>query len=99
MDEDLALHKAIAEATGNPEFVRFLEFIGRHLIPRRTVSGLQDTMGGQRAYLELIQEEHRRIHEAIRLHDANGAREAMRRHLTRAIARYRRLAVERRRAA
>src|SRR3954464_9578114 len=40
VDEDLALHRAIAEATGNPEFVRFLQFIGRHLIPRRSVSGL-----------------------------------------------------------
>src|SRR5438105_8850576 len=40
VDEDLALHRAIAEATGNAEFPRFLQFIGRHLIPRRTVSGL-----------------------------------------------------------
>jgi hypothetical protein len=46
-------------ATGNPEFPRFLQFIGRHLIPRRTVSGLPERMGGQRAYLALIQEEHR----------------------------------------
>src|SRR3954462_5431826 len=49
VDEALAFHRAIAEATGNPEFVRFLGFIGRHLIPRRTVSGLPDRMGGQRA--------------------------------------------------
>src|SRR4051794_10880774 len=40
VDEDLAFHRAIAEATGNPEFPRFLQFIGRHLIPRRTVSSL-----------------------------------------------------------
>src|SRR6185436_9923689 len=70
VDEDLELHRAIAQATGNPEFARFLQFIGRHLIPRRIVSGLPESMGGQRAYLDLIQEEHRRIVEAIRSRDA-----------------------------
>src|SRR4051812_16193076 len=64
VDEDLELHRAIALATGNPEFVRFLQFIGRHLIPRRIVTGLPESMGGRRAYLEVIQEEHRRIYEA-----------------------------------
>ncbi|HKQ27826.1 MAG TPA: FCD domain-containing protein, partial [Burkholderiales bacterium] len=65
VDEDLGFHRAIADATGNPEFARFLQFIGRHLIPRRTVSGLPERMGGRKAYLELIQEEHRRIFSAI----------------------------------
>jgi GntR family transcriptional repressor for pyruvate dehydrogenase complex len=99
VDEDLALHRAIAEATGNPEFVRFLQFIGRHLIPRRTVSGLTESMGGTKAYLRLLQEEHRRIVAAIRGRDARAAREAMRRHLTRSIERYRKLADERRQVA
>src|SRR2546421_623336 len=81
--EGRELHRASAEATGNPEFARFLQFIGRHLIPRRIVSGLPETMGGRRAYLELIPEEHRRIYEAIRSRDPKAAREAMRRHLTR----------------
>ncbi|HEY7239898.1 MAG TPA: FadR/GntR family transcriptional regulator [Burkholderiales bacterium] len=99
VDEDLAFHRAIADATGNPEFPRFLQFIGRHLIPRRTVSGLPERMGGQEAYLALIQEEHRRIFEAIRGHDPGAAREAMRRHLTRSLERYRRLAAERRQVA
>jgi DNA-binding FadR family transcriptional regulator len=99
VDEDLAFHRAIAQATGNPEFPRFLQFIGRHLIPRRTVSGLPERMGGQKAYLALIQEEHRRIFEAIRDRAAGAAREAMRRHLTRSLERYRELAAERRQAA
>jgi GntR family transcriptional regulator, transcriptional repressor for pyruvate dehydrogenase complex len=99
VDEDLAFHRAIADATGNPEFPRFLQFIGRHLIPRRTVSGLPERMGGQQAYLALIQEEHRRIFEAIRDHAAGAAREAMRRHLTRSLERYRKLAAERQQAA
>jgi DNA-binding FadR family transcriptional regulator len=99
VDEDLAFHRAIASATGNAEFPRFLQFIGRHLIPRRTVSGLPERMGGQRAYLELIQEEHRRIHDAIAQGDAKAAREAMRRHLTRSLERYRKLAAEQKKAA
>ena len=98
VDEDLAFHRAIAEATGNAEFPRFLQFIGRHLIPRRTVSGLPEQMGGRRAYLALIQEEHRRIYQAIERRDPRGAREAMRRHLTRSLERYRRLAAQRKAA-
>jgi DNA-binding FadR family transcriptional regulator len=99
VDEDLAFHRAIAEATGNAEFARFLQFIGRHLIPRRTVSGLPERMGGQRAYLALIQDEHRRICQAIESRDPKAAREAMRRHLTRSLERYRKLAAEQKAAA
>jgi DNA-binding FadR family transcriptional regulator len=99
VDEDLAFHRAIAEATGNPEFARFLQFIGRHLIPRRIVSGLPERMGGQRAYLALIQEEHRRIADAIAAGEPKAARDAMRRHLTRSIDRYRKLAAEQKKAA
>jgi len=99
VDEDLAFHRAIAQATGNGEFPRFLQFIGRHLIPRRTVSGLPERMGGRRAYLAIIQEEHRRIFDAIRDRDPKAAREAMRRHLTRSLERYRRLGAEQKKAA
>jgi DNA-binding FadR family transcriptional regulator len=99
VDEDLAFHRAIAEATGNAEFPRFLQFIGGHLIPRRTVSGLPERMGGERAYLALIQEEHRRIYQAIESRDPKGARDAMRRHLTRSLERYRKLAAEQKKAA
>src|SRR5438067_2171678 len=99
VDEDLGFHRAIAEGTGNPEFVRFLQFIGRHLIPRRTVSGLPERMGGRRAYLGLIQEERRRIYDAIAAAEPKAAREAMRRHLTRSLDRYRKLAAEQKKAA
>ena len=99
VEEDIGFHRAIAEATGNPEFARFLQFIGRHLIPRRTVTGLPERMGGQRAYLVLIQEEHRRIYDAIAAGDAKAARDAMRRHLMRSLERYRKLAAEQQKAA
>ena len=99
IDEDLELHRTIAEGTGNPQFPRFLQFIGRHLIPRHIVSGMPQTMGGQRAYLDLLQAEHRRIVEAIRDHDPKAAREAMRRHLGRSLERYRKLIAEQQAAA
>jgi len=92
VDQDLELHRAIAAATGNSQFPRFLQFIGRHLIPRRMVSGMPQTMGGRRAYLELLQGEHKAIVEAIQNRDAKAARDAMRRHLTRSVERYRKLA-------
>jgi DNA-binding FadR family transcriptional regulator len=56
-------------------------------------------MGGERAYLALIQEEHRRIAQAIESRDPKAAREAMRRHLTRSLERYRKLAADSQQAA
>ncbi len=94
IDEDFAFHQAIAEATGNPHFTRFLEFLGRFLIPRQSVRvGLK---AGQdlRAYLQRIQAEHRTIADAIAVGDVSTARRAMRRHLLGSRQRYQRLAAE-----
>ncbi len=35
--EDFAFHRAIAGATGNAQFPRFLAFLGSHVIPRQSV--------------------------------------------------------------
>ena len=35
--EDIAFHHRIAAATGNSHFVRFMEFLGRFMIPRQSV--------------------------------------------------------------
>jgi len=90
--EDFALHRTIAWSTGNPRFAEFLEFLGRHVIPRQSVRGALSTPAEQRRYLARIQREHRRICAAIRAGDPAGARRAMRAHLTRSLERYRRLA-------
>jgi GntR family transcriptional repressor for pyruvate dehydrogenase complex len=87
VDEDYLFHRAIAEATGNQQFPRFLEYLGRFIIPRQTVR-----ISGGRAYLDAFQREHRSIHDAIRKHDSAGARAAMRQHLTKSRDRYRKLA-------
>lgn len=90
--EDFAFHRAIAEATGNAQFPRFLAFLGSHVIPRQSVRLSADTPAERRAYLERIQGEHARIVAGIAAGDPVEARRAMRDHLTRSLARYRRLA-------
>ncbi len=90
--EDFAFHRAIAEATGNRQFPRFLAFLGSHVIPRQSVRLLVDTPAERRAYLGRIQHEHARIVSGISDQDPAEARRAMREHLTRSLERYRRLA-------
>ena len=90
--EDFACHRAIAEATGNAQFPRFLAFLGSHVIPRQSVRLSVDTPAERRAYLERIQHEHERIVSGISHRDPAEARRAMREHLTRSLERYRELA-------
>jgi GntR family transcriptional repressor for pyruvate dehydrogenase complex len=90
--EDFAFHRAIAEATGNDQFPRFLAYLGSHVIPRQSVRLDMDTPAERRLYLERIQVEHARIVTAISDKDVAEARRAMRDHLTRSLDRYRTLA-------
>ena len=90
--EDLALHCSIADATGNPQFRRFLEHLGRFIIPRQTIRGGPGLP--KRAYSQTFQGEHRDIVQAIRAGAVARARAAMRRHLVNSRKRYRRLAAK-----
>jgi GntR family transcriptional repressor for pyruvate dehydrogenase complex len=89
--EDFAFHRAIAEAAGNAHFVRLLEFLGRHVIPRQSLRMTLAAPEEQRRYLVRIQSEHRRIAEAVGARDPSGARRVMRAHLSNSLARYRKL--------
>jgi GntR family transcriptional regulator, transcriptional repressor for pyruvate dehydrogenase complex len=91
VDQDFAFHCSIAHATGNPKFLRFLEYLGRLIIPRQTINL---TSGGMRriAYLKIFQKEHRAILDAIRGKAVAPARAAMRRHLHNSRKRYQKLA-------
>jgi GntR family transcriptional repressor for pyruvate dehydrogenase complex len=87
---DLEFHAAIAAATGNPLFLRFVEFVGPKLIPRGSLPA--NSVGPEfRAYLEGVQAEHHAIADAIAARDAGAARAAARLHLEHAYERYRRL--------
>ncbi len=91
IDQDFALHCSIAQATGNPKFLRFLDYLGRFIIPRQTVnlaSGGVSRMG----YFRTFQKEHRVIVDAIRRGAIVEARAAMRRHLLNSRKRYQKLA-------
>jgi DNA-binding FadR family transcriptional regulator len=94
IDEDFLFHLAIAKATGNAQFAHFLEYLGRFIIPRQTIRVGAHHPEGRRAYLDLFQTEHRAIQAAIVGADVEGARDAMRRHLTNSQVRYRRLVAE-----
>lgn len=89
VQEDFALHAAITEATGNPQFRRFLEFLGQHIIPRVRVRVAAPDLPG---YLRMIQGEHHAIVEAIEAHAIGPAQHAMRTHLLNSRERYRKLA-------
>jgi len=90
--QDFALHCSIADATGNPQFRRFLEHLGRFVIPRETIPGGPGIP--KRTYSETFQQEHRDIVQAIRGGAVSQARAAMRRHLSNSRKRYQRLAAK-----
>lgn len=92
VDQDFAFHRAIAVASGNPQFGRFLEMLGRIVIPRQSIRVVERSAQAQRRYLATVQLEHARIVEAIAAGDAPAARRAMRTHLSRGLARYTALA-------
>jgi GntR family transcriptional regulator, transcriptional repressor for pyruvate dehydrogenase complex len=92
IDQDFALHCSIADATGNPQFRRFMEHLGRFIIPRQTIRGGPGMP--KRAYGETFQKEHRDIVQAIRNGAVSPARAAMRRHLLNSRNRYQKLAAK-----
>jgi DNA-binding FadR family transcriptional regulator len=94
-EADFTLHRAVFAATRNPHFLRFLEGIGRHAIPRRALGLVERSEAERRAYLAQVRDEHARVTAAIRAADAPAARAAMRAHLQAARARYTKLAAER----
>jgi GntR family transcriptional repressor for pyruvate dehydrogenase complex len=93
VEEDFSFHCAIADATGNPQFRRFLEYLGRFIIPRETIRGGPDAKR-QRTYADTFQREHRQILQAIRGGAVTQARAAMRRHLMNSRRRYQKLATK-----
>ena len=93
VDQDFAFHCSIATATGNPKFRRFLDYLGRFIIPRNSVT-LVTGAAKRRVYLMTFQREHRAILNAIQSRSVAQARAAMRRHLLNSRSRYRKLAAK-----
>jgi DNA-binding FadR family transcriptional regulator len=91
VDQDFAFHCAIADATGNPQFRRFLEYLGRFIIPRQTIWGRSAPVLN-RTHLDMFQKEHRLIVQAIKARAVTKARAAMREHLLNSRRRHQKLA-------
>ncbi|OSQ43069.1 FadR/GntR family transcriptional regulator [Thalassospira sp. MCCC 1A01428] len=85
---DYEFHRAIADATNNRRYGEFLEYLGDKTIPRAQLRRKPTEAEDQKAYMEKILAEHHRIYDAISLRDAEGAREAMREHLSQSQTRY-----------
>lgn len=81
VSEDMAFHRAIAEATGNAQFVRLLAFLEQYLREAMRV-----TRGNEARYAEFMQQvrlEHQAIVAAIAANDPDAARRAATEHLLR----------------
>ena len=86
---DFEFHKAIAAATNNPQFIEFLDYLGRRTIPRAQFKQLMKNYEPARAYRQQLLDEHRAIMEAISMRDPERAQKAMRTHLKGSQERYR----------
>lgn len=83
VDEDVAFHRAIVEATKNPFFRDLSDFLDRRV---RTFirTARANTAKQQDGLIRAVQEEHQAIFDAIRAQDAQAARKAAEDHLHRA---------------
>jgi DNA-binding FadR family transcriptional regulator len=78
---DFNFHLQIAYSTGNRYFADTMSHLGTNTIPRTRVDAIHDS-ALQMQYLRLVNDEHASIFEAILRRDPEGARAAMRLHLT-----------------
>jgi len=72
VSEDLAFHRALAEATGNPQFVRLLEFLEQYLQDAMRVTRGNEARRAD--FMQAVRAEHRAIVEAVAAHDPAAAR-------------------------
>ena len=84
VDEDFGFHHAIASATNNSTYQRFLKFLEAHIRNQLVTTRLNTARAGRTGE---INKEHRAIAEAIARRDPVRAREAARRHLRNGIER------------
>ena len=79
---DFQFHMEVAKATGNRHFADLMTYLGTHIIPRTRIKTADQAPEGRQAYLQRVHGEHENIFNAIRKHDSEAARAAMRTHLS-----------------
>ncbi|MFB9948356.1 FadR/GntR family transcriptional regulator [Rhizobium puerariae] len=79
---DFDFHCAVASASQNEHFYRIFSYLGETLMPRMRVqtNDISDAMFS--GHLGRVNDEHRAVLQAIEARDADGARAAMRKHLS-----------------
>lgn len=77
--DDFSFHLAVAKATGNPFYVNSLTSLRDQMMMGMDLSW--SLSAGSADYLSVALSHHRTILDAIRLQDADAARDAMREHL------------------
>lgn len=85
---DSRFHAAIAHATQNDHFVKFIEFLGVRLVPPRNLYLRDQPPEAQRAYVEKVRAEHEAIVDAIVRMNSAGARDAARHHMQESLSRH-----------
>ncbi len=88
VDADVAFHRALARATGNQYFERFIDFLGLRLVPPRKVYLAGRDEVAHQAYLRGIWKEHEAIYNAVEKGDPEAAGLAARLHMTLSLERH-----------
>jgi len=82
VDEDLAFHQAIAEASGNAQFPRLLRHLEQYLRDAMAVTRRNESLEPE--YMAQVRREHRAIADAIAARDSDAARAAAAEHMRQA---------------
>jgi GntR family transcriptional repressor for pyruvate dehydrogenase complex len=88
--DDVQFHLLIAQATGNKYFVEILTHLGSAIIPRARVNAARLGKDEPGEFIRRVHHEHEEILRAIERQDGEGARAAMRTHLSNSRERLRR---------
>lgn len=81
VEDDMKFHQAIAEASGNPYFLRFTQYIGSSMIPNRNIVSQDMTAEEKDDFLQRIQDDHRQITKAIQMQSIDLAKATTKSHL------------------
>ncbi|CAI2796231.1 Putative GntR-family regulatory protein [Pseudomonas [fluorescens] SBW25] len=80
---DYRFHQCIAQASGNRYFTDIINHLGTGIIPRTWLDSARLGHHDQASYMLRLKHEHEAIYDAVARRDSEGARMAMRMHLSR----------------
>ncbi|GGE56199.1 MAG TPA: FadR family transcriptional regulator [Paenalcaligenes hominis] len=86
-DSDFEFHLAIAQATKNKYFTKFMSYLGQAVIPRTRIKIQNNNPKMMKDYLNRVHDEHLNIYQAIQSQDPVLASSAMQIHLNNSIQR------------